>query len=318
MNLKSKESFFSVIIPLYNKEKYIQDTLKSVLNQQYQNFEIIIVDDGSTDNSLEQVKNISDYRIRIFSQKNLGPSKARNRGIKESKGDYIALLDADDYWFPNHLTEFQRSIALKAKESVFCNNYKIQFSKENQYQPKFSDLQIKENTIYLVNYFKSSLVNSIVTSSTVCLRKNIFDNIIYDEKIKSGQDTDLWLRLGLKFNIVFNSNVTAIYQKDVVDSLSKSDNADSRFLITQKYLEDEKINASLKKFMDNNRFSILIKYKFKRNRKKIRLLKSQIDFSNLNYKQKTLIYLPFPLLKVLSFLKKYLAEINVVNFSIFR
>jgi len=63
MNLKSKESFFSVIIPLYNKEKYIQDTLKSVLNQQYQNFEIIIVDDGSTDNSLEQVKNISDYRI---------------------------------------------------------------------------------------------------------------------------------------------------------------------------------------------------------------------------------------------------------------
>ncbi|QYS90674.1 glycosyltransferase family 2 protein [Flavobacterium covae] len=89
---------FSVIIPLYNKENYIYNTLISVINQTYTYFEIIIVNDGSTDKSLEIVKNINDSRIKIFEQNNKGVSSARNLGIKNATGSLIAFLDADDLW----------------------------------------------------------------------------------------------------------------------------------------------------------------------------------------------------------------------------
>ena len=93
----------SVVIPLYNKEKQIAKTLQTVLNQTYQNFEIVIVNDGSTDGSVEEVLRISDSRIRLVNQENGGVSAARNRGIDEAKGEYIAFLDADDLWDIDHL-----------------------------------------------------------------------------------------------------------------------------------------------------------------------------------------------------------------------
>ena len=88
----------SVVIPLYNKEKYIKRAIESVLNQTFQKFEIIVVNDGSTDKSAEIVQNIKDPRIRLINQKNAGVSAARNRGIQEAKYEYIAFLDADDFW----------------------------------------------------------------------------------------------------------------------------------------------------------------------------------------------------------------------------
>jgi len=89
---------FSVVIPLYNKERSVKNTIESVLNQTFQDFEVIVVNDGSTDNSLEVVKSFNDERIRIINQKNSGVSSARNRGIKEAKYEWIAFLDADDLW----------------------------------------------------------------------------------------------------------------------------------------------------------------------------------------------------------------------------
>jgi glycosyltransferase involved in cell wall biosynthesis len=93
---------FSVIIPIYNKEKDVETTIKSVLNQTYVDYEVILVDDGSTDNSLNIVNAIEDDRIQIFTKQNEGVSKTRNYGITKSKAEYIAFLDADDYWYPNH------------------------------------------------------------------------------------------------------------------------------------------------------------------------------------------------------------------------
>src|SRR5574344_715427 len=93
----------SVVIPLYNKERYIEKTIHSVLKQSFNKFEIVVVNDGSTDNSLAIVESIRDSRIRVFDQKNSGVSAARNRGIKEAKYDFIAFLDGDDEWLSNHL-----------------------------------------------------------------------------------------------------------------------------------------------------------------------------------------------------------------------
>ena len=96
----------SVIIPLYNKESSIAQTLQSVFSQEYSDFEIVVVDDGSTDNSVEIVEAICDSRIRLIKQENGGPSKARNTGVKYAKGDWVVMLDADDELLPNALNTF--------------------------------------------------------------------------------------------------------------------------------------------------------------------------------------------------------------------
>jgi glycosyltransferase involved in cell wall biosynthesis len=93
----------SIVIPLYNKERFIKETLKSVLNQSIQDYEVIIVDDGSTDNSASIISDINDHRISIFSNSNNGVSHARNFGISKSNSDLIALMDGDDLWEANHL-----------------------------------------------------------------------------------------------------------------------------------------------------------------------------------------------------------------------
>ena len=94
---------FSVVIPLYNKERHIQRAIRSVLNQTHQAFELIIIDDGSTDNSFEMAASIQDPRIHIFRKQNRGLPATRNRGVRESANEWIAFLDADDEWLPGFL-----------------------------------------------------------------------------------------------------------------------------------------------------------------------------------------------------------------------
>ena len=94
---------FSVVIPAYNAEKFIMRSVKSVLDQTHTDFELIIVDDGSSDGTKKQLEQLSDERIRYIYQENGGVSAARNKGIIESKGQYVCFLDSDDEWMPNHL-----------------------------------------------------------------------------------------------------------------------------------------------------------------------------------------------------------------------
>ena len=110
----------SVVIPLYNKEASIKQSLMSVLSQSYQNFEVVIVDDGSTDNSVAKVEEIQDSRIRLIRQKNGGPSKARNTGVKNAKGEWILFLDADDEFLPEALLNFERAIIENPSIGFIC------------------------------------------------------------------------------------------------------------------------------------------------------------------------------------------------------
>ena len=113
----------SIIIPLYNKQNCIKETIQSVLSQSFTDFELIIVNDGSTDNSLEIIRTFTDKRINVISQSNGGVSSARNRGIKESKGEYLLLIDADDYLMPNALEIFHELMVYYPNKDVYIGSF---------------------------------------------------------------------------------------------------------------------------------------------------------------------------------------------------
>ncbi len=309
MSVFLESPFFSIVIPLYNKEKYIKATLESVLKQTYSNFEVVIINDGSTDSSCDYVLTIKDSRIRIVHQNNKGVSTARNNGIKKSKGKYIVLLDADDLWLPNHLQDFKNAIKKYPLEFVFGNNYKYKL-KENSYKPTYiSNLPEGEDIVLVKNYFKCSLPSTLICASSVCIQKDILkDDLVFNEELTSGEDTDLWIRLGLKYPFVFNKNIGAIYNKEVLGSLSSQNNINSLFKFTQNYIVEEKSAPFLKKFMDANRFDLMIKSKIMNRLDLYEILKNQIDCNSFNVKQKLLLRIPVIGLRLLINFKKFLED----------
>jgi len=205
---------FSVVIPLYNKELYIARTIQSVLDQTYKEFEIIIVDDGSTDRSVAEVKKIDDERIRIVGQKNAGVSAARNRGIKEARYDLIAFLDADDEWLSSHLQEL---IQLKndfPECQVFATNYKIIDTSNSERLPvNTSVLDINGKTGVIKNYFKAGVKTAPpLWTSAIAMNKEAIKNVGgFPLNVTSGEDLLTWARLACRYKIAYSKRVTAIY-----------------------------------------------------------------------------------------------------------
>lgn len=111
----------SVVIPLYNKEHTITRTLGTVLNQTYKDFEVVIINDGSTDNGVSVIQNFStDSRIKIINQSNQGVSVARNEGVRNATYEYVAFLDGDDEWLPNYLSKMYEAIQKFPNAGLFC------------------------------------------------------------------------------------------------------------------------------------------------------------------------------------------------------
>ena len=198
----------SIVLPLYNKEKYIVATLNSILKQSYQFFEVIVVNDGSKDKGRELVEGIIDERIKLINKPNGGVSSARNVGIQMSKYDYIAFLDADDEWLPNHLEEIYGLIEeYKNQADVFVTNF----------ARKFPNGIIKSNRIDLKrgvisNYFKSALHKSVIHTSSVCVTKRaLLETNGFNENLSRGEDIDLWARLAKKYQLVYSSSITEHY-----------------------------------------------------------------------------------------------------------
>lgn len=198
---------FSVVIPLFNKELSIQNTIESVLQQTYQEFEIIIIDDGSTDNSANQVKEISDSRIKLIQQKNQGVSAARNRGIKESQFEWIALLDGDDLWEPNHLQEISTMMLMFPDYKVYATSFKYSRSTNNYLGAK---------AIYKVdNYFRRAKSAYILWTSIVVVHKKAFNSTGgFNEILNNGEDLDLWAKLARKYEIIKSDKITSTYNID--------------------------------------------------------------------------------------------------------
>jgi len=180
----------SVIIPVFNSENTIEKTIQSVLNQTYNEYEIIIVDDGSTDNSVKIVKEFikknPDKNIKLLTKNNGGVSSARNLGIKNACGEYVAFLDSDDEWLQDKL-EKQINILYKRKD--------IDFIGCNRNNESIRVLFKKYNKLKKINFF-DMLIKMFPQTSTVIVKKSVFDEIgMYDEKQKYAEDGNLWLRI---------------------------------------------------------------------------------------------------------------------------
>ncbi|MEN3322626.1 glycosyltransferase family 2 protein [Mariniflexile soesokkakense] len=296
--------FFSIVTPLYNKEKYVQETLKSVLNQTFSNFEIIIINDGSTDNSVEEVKKFNDPRIKLYTQTNQGLSGARNSGIKKATANYIALIDADDFWLPHHLEQLYNLINTYPSKGLYCTGYTLQKSATIFHRAQFNGLP--ENFKGIVpDFFKHSLQNCVAWVSAICIPKDVFNDVgDFDPEIFSEQDTDLYIRIATKYEVALdNTSVSAIYNRTMEDGISNAlfKKNIPKFVFTYKNIE--KNNQDLKKYIDYNRFSLVINFKLASNNKLSKILIEDINLNNLNLIQKTLLYLPNPVIKWLFYIK---------------
>ncbi len=227
----------SVIIPAYNSEKFIKRTIQSVLNQTYKDFEVIIVDDGSTDNTKEVVEEFQkkDSRIKYLWQENSGaPARPKNKGIKESKGKYIAFLDHDDEWLPEKL-EKQLVLFEKQKNSKlrFVSSWGLIFNaKENQtYEHK-----IKKRG----NVFQELLANNFILScSSIFLKKEIFESVgFFDENLKFSDDWEMWIRIAQKYEFDFINEALFKYYwhgENVMNKLKGEEKLKEYKYILEKY-----------------------------------------------------------------------------------
>lgn len=213
-NLHIREGLISIVMPCYNYGRFISYSILSVINQSYEVWELLIVDDGSIDDSLKVANSFTDSRIRVFTQTNKGVSCARNLGLKHAKGEFIAFIDADDIWEVKKL-EFQyQSLLLDQECSIsFCDFTRFS-NDETQSFGAFSDFfnnRTAKNVKKIVfQYYKENTFQELTKTSempwyptTIMVRSSIIRNHFFNETLKIGEDITFFLPLWIKFESVY-------------------------------------------------------------------------------------------------------------------
>lgn len=194
----------SVVIPIFNRESTIERAVNSVLNQTYKNIEVIVVDDASTDRSVETVRRIRDDRIRIIClMNNQGANHARNEGIQVAKGEYIAFQDSDDEWLPTKL-EVQMDYMLKNNlQAVFCPYYLVDGYSVRQVPSKQTMAYMQGRLVREVLHERN-----VVGTPTLLVHRKVIEHVgMFDEKLPRFQDYDFAIRISQKYDIGFVSHI---------------------------------------------------------------------------------------------------------------
>ncbi len=214
----------SVVIPLYNKGPYIARALNSVLAQTFQDFEVIVVDDGSTDDGAAVVRGFDDPRIRLIQQENRGVSAARNRGIEAARAELVAFLDADDEWLPGFLETILRLRKKFPEAGAYGTAYLIMTDDLTTRVGSFSPYIPREPWEGpLPSYFKADALGAPpISASTVAVPKDILTEMEgFITNVWFGEDTDLWGRIALKYPIAFSWDIGGIYHAEVSNRACK-------------------------------------------------------------------------------------------------
>ncbi len=259
---------FSVIIPLYNKAPYVAKAVGSVLAQTFTDFELVIVDDGSKDNSAQIAeKTIEGHdNCRLIRQENAGVSVARNNGVALSHGEYLCFLDADDWWASTFLEEMSKLIEEFPDAGIYGTGYTIvnETKRKTRVAPIGVDGDFEKDYISYCQVYAKTLAIPLWTGA-VCIPKPIFDEMKgFPKGIKLGEDFLLWIRIALKYKVAFLNKALAYYNQDVdaanrgVGRLHKP--AEHMLWNLDFLAEEEKTNPDYKLLIDNLRTYGLLPY----------------------------------------------------------
>lgn len=273
----SKVPFFSVVIPVYNKGPHIQRSISSVLNQTYQNFELILINDASTDNSLEEIHKLTDERIRLFQRTEPGPGgyAARNLGIEKANGEWVAFLDADDEWHPHHL-EKMHALAQKYPDVYFMGcGWETQnngIKKENAFYREY-----KNNgplKIPVEDYLKHAIKKKLpVWTSVACVKKSshVASNLFPASLgVKRGGDLHAWLKMMCYHKeVAWSNHLGAVYFLDSTNMVTKNASFSSTLMSKDIFCElannlNKKEKILLKKYLNLRLTNTLIAKKIRK------------------------------------------------------
>lgn len=276
---------FSIIMPLYNKEAYVKKALDSICAQTFKDFECIVVDDGSTDGSLDLVRDfvrndgmtsvtdkslneplsLNDGRLKILTQSNSGVSAARNNGVTASKGEYICFLDADDWWEPTFLEHMAQLIADYPDAGIYAMNYIY-------YKPGKTHVALTLKTGYInypQSYYQSGAMP--IWTGAACMPRKVFDEMGgFPLGVKLGEDFLLWAKTALHYPVAFCEKPLAYYNNDVPVALRATRNLHAPehhmlFLLEPieqviMQLQDEEVKHDWKLLLDKLRVNGLLEY----------------------------------------------------------
>ncbi len=259
---------FSVIISLYNKAPYVAKAIGSVLAQTYADYELVIMDDGSKDDSFAlALKAIEGMpQCHIYRQNNGGVSLARNNAVSLSQGEYLCFLDADDWWEPTFLEEISKMIDEFPDAGIFGANYTI--VNETKRKTRVADVGVEKGFEKgYINYcqvYAKTLAMPLWTGA-VCMPRRVFDEMGgFPEGIKLGEDFLLWIRVALKYKVAFLNKPLSNYNQDVDvvnRGVGRLHRPEHHMLWNLGFLsEEEKTNPDYKRLIDNLRTYDLLPY----------------------------------------------------------
>lgn len=303
--------FFTVIIPLYNKEKYVSGAIESILNQTFTDFEVLIVNDCSTDKSVEIASKFVSEKVKIIHhEKNSGLAATRNTGIKKATSNYVTFLDADDLWKPHFLEKIYNLIQNFPEARIFGTNYEEVWDKTIKNPHNNSD-SLPENFVGYVNFFQINLKQGIYNHGSVCLHKEVYENVgFYNENIQLSQDLDFNIRANYHYKLAYDNSVQMSYFMQTDNQLTRSSIVNKTIPDYNLYEGWTKNNSDLKKYLDFERY-VLGKRLKKNNDSRWKKMVAPIDSNNLNWKQNLLLRLPSSALNAVDKAKLFLLKLGI-------
>ncbi|MFM1793365.1 MAG: hypothetical protein RLZZ252_1719 [Bacteroidota bacterium] len=192
--------FFSIILPTYNRASFLSRSIGSVVTQDFQDWELLIIDDGSTDHTKEIVNSFNDQRIKYFYQENSERSSARNNGIKLATGEWICFLDSDDEYLQDHLKIFHEEIESNDTPKMLVTGNLI---RKNGMEYKHSMLDCKKNIL-------EEIASKFILMNSVCVHRDVLEENLFHAKFRIWEDTHLWLRIAAQYPVYQIEQFTVI------------------------------------------------------------------------------------------------------------
>ena len=198
---------FSVVVPVFNKVQTLRRTIDRALAQNFADFELIVIDDGSTDGSIDSLASIADPRLRILAQDNRGPGDARNRGIAEAQHDWIAFLDGDDIWHPDHLAELDRIRKRHPVAALIGTSFV-----DSDFRGRFTWSGTEQGRIESISYLEEIATNGkVFFTSSAAARREVLRTLGGFGAFPRGEDSELWVRIDLAYSIARSTRSTVVH-----------------------------------------------------------------------------------------------------------